>query len=69
MKNKDLNERALEAWEEPAFRDTRSDFAVNDLLERITAEAKVSYHPEIEWTIRNLPNAAKRKFIRLAAEI
>ena len=70
MKNQDLNRQALEAWEEPAFRNCKSDLEVNDLLERISAEVRASYHPEdIYLTICNLPNSAKRRFIRLAAEI
>ena len=64
---KPTTENALNAWAELAFKDMRTDSAVNDLLEKIAGSKYLTSEEDDDpiWTtINNLTNAERRRFLK-----
>ncbi|WP_026664845.1 hypothetical protein [Butyrivibrio sp. FC2001] len=64
---KPTTQSALEAWEELAFKNMRTDSAVNDLLEEIAGSKYLTSEEDDDpiWTtIRNLTNSERRRFLK-----
>ena len=68
MKQRPTAEKAMEAWEELAMFNSRTDYEVNDLLETICKEARTPYctveDDPIYYSIKNLTNAGRRQFLK-----
>lgn len=61
-------EKAMEAWEELAFLNTRTDYKVNDLLEKIAGSKYLTSEADpddpIYHTILNLTTSERREFLK-----
>ena len=69
---KPTTENALNAWEELAYLNGRTDSAVNDLLEEIAGDKYLTFEEDddpIYMTIHNLTNAERRRFLEGCKEI